>query len=113
MHPGSQRMDVDDLAYAMISQASSAKHLSDQWMQLSAHNQVMGTRYAEIVAQSLLQGQAMSNHNLLELARLKARDETEAHLAGVQWGRESDSQESLRRLEPIKARPRAVSPVEP
>ena len=84
VHPGSQRVDVDDLAYAMINQASSAKHLSDQWMQLSAHNQVMGTRYAEIVAHSLLQGQAMSNHNLLELARLKARVETEAHLAGVQ-----------------------------
>ena len=30
-----------------------------------------------------------------------------------QWGRESELQESLRRLEPIKARPRAVSPVEP
>ena len=52
-------------------------------MQLSAHNQLLGLNYTDIIAKALLSGQAMSHHQLLELARMQQQAASEGHRAGM------------------------------
>ena len=54
--PAPAPMDVDVLAHAMIHQAHTSKELSDKWMVLSERNQLLGLKYTEMIANSLMSG---------------------------------------------------------
>ena len=82
VHPAP--MDVDTLAHAMIHQANSTKELSDKWMALSEHNNLLGLNYTKIVADSLERGYAMSTGQLRQLALWKDQEIRDAHKAGMQ-----------------------------